>query len=77
MENWSMINYTKKGIDHTIVSPVYNEWFHASTVARQGTSTPPIQLGQPTYADNEVDWEKTNKEYGYGNKTLFDTRFNA
>ncbi|EGT44331.1 hypothetical protein CAEBREN_08137 [Caenorhabditis brenneri] len=25
-------------IDHTIVSPVYNEWFHASAVARQWTA---------------------------------------
>uniref|UniRef100_A0A1I7TK02 Piwi domain-containing protein n=1 Tax=Caenorhabditis tropicalis TaxID=1561998 RepID=A0A1I7TK02_9PELO len=25
-------------IDHTIVSPVYNEWYHASAAARQGTT---------------------------------------
>ncbi|CAL2051965.1 unnamed protein product [Caenorhabditis brenneri] len=31
----------------------------------------------PIYTDNEVDLERTKKEYGYGNKTLFNTRFNA
>lgn len=25
-------------VDHTIVSPVYNEWYHASAAARQGTT---------------------------------------
>ncbi|EGT58828.1 hypothetical protein CAEBREN_03102 [Caenorhabditis brenneri] len=119
-------------IDHTIVSPVYNEWFHASAVARQGTTKAtkytliyttnsavtmsdleeltndlcydhqivfqPIGLPVPLYIagrysqrgaavlaenrgpifkGNEVDLEKTNKEYGYGTKTLFNTRFNA
>lgn len=38
-ENGSIVNLEPGTvIDHTIVSPVYNEWFHASAVARQGTT---------------------------------------
>ncbi|KAF1770443.1 hypothetical protein GCK72_002262 [Caenorhabditis remanei] len=119
-------------IDHTIVSPVYNEWFHASAVARQGTAKAtkftlifttqpnepmwnleqltndlcydhqivfhPVGLPVPLYiagrysqrgamvlnendgpifANGEVDLVATNAQYGYGNKALFNTRFNA
>uniref|UniRef100_A0A8R1DRE7 Piwi domain-containing protein n=1 Tax=Caenorhabditis japonica TaxID=281687 RepID=A0A8R1DRE7_CAEJA len=118
-------------IDHTIVSPVYNEWYHASSVARQGTTKTtkftliyttipnepmsnletltndlcydhqivfhPVGLPVPLfiagrysqrgaavlsfngaeYKDGEIDLEATNAKLGYGNKKLFETRFNA
>ncbi|CAI2319039.1 unnamed protein product [Caenorhabditis sp. 36 PRJEB53466] len=119
-------------VDHTIVHPHYNEWYHSSAVARQGTvkttkftlifttnvAEPmsnieeltndlcydhqivfhPVGLPVPLFiagrysqrgamvlevngavynTSGKLDLEATNRQLGYANKQLFETRFNA
>ncbi|CAI2302977.1 unnamed protein product [Caenorhabditis sp. 36 PRJEB53466] len=118
-------------VDHTIVNPHFSEWYHASAVARQGTTKTtkftvifttnqneplwnletltndlcydhqivfhPVGLPVPLYiagrysqrgamilatngviyTNGVIDLEATNKQLGYGDKKLAETRFNA